>query len=83
MLGNKHTELRKSLLVALAGNNLFFLGLGLFSDLLDSGEPAVALGRCLASELVLVTRELEGELMRANLLNILCIGLPKPSVFVI
>lgn len=70
-----HTEFRKSLLVALAGNNLLLLGLGLLSNLLDGGEPAITLSAVWCFELVLVSTSLERKLVCANLLEVFSVRL--------
>lgn len=69
------TEFCQRLLVALAGKNLLLLSLGLLSNLLDGGEPAITLSAVWCFELVLVSTGLERKLVCADLLEILRIRL--------
>lgn len=57
----KHTELLDRLLVLLAGGDALSSSLGLLNGLLDSNNPAIALGVVGSLERVLVAVDLEGE----------------------
>ena len=76
------TELSKSLLVALAVNDLLLLGLRFLCNLLDGSDPAVALSWSLSIKLVLVTVQLERELASAALLDLFSISLTKVLVMI-
>lgn len=69
------TEFRESRLVAFAGKNRLLLGFGFLGDLLDGSEPAVPLSTVGSIKLVLVSTQLEGELVGTRLLDVFSIGL--------
>lgn len=74
------TELAKSLLVALACNNLVLLSLSFLSNLLDGCNPAPTLGGILRVKLVLVAVKLEGEFTSTGLLDFFSISLREALV---
>jgi hypothetical protein len=74
-----HTNLLLVLLVALAGLDAIFGSLGLGDGLLDGDEPAIALGRVLSLEGVLVSGDLQGECKTAVLDEVGSVSLSNVS----
>jgi hypothetical protein len=74
-----HTNLLLVLLVALAGLDAIFGSLGLGDGLLDGDEPAIALGRVLSLEGVLVSGDLQGECKTAVLDKVGSVSLSNVS----
>jgi hypothetical protein len=67
------------LLVALAGLDAIFGSLGLGDGLLNGDEPAIALGRVLSLEGVLVSGDLQGECKTAVLDEVGSVSLSNVS----